>query len=243
MSSAERQVEHEVERGGAPVPRPAGPAGCRPRPGGRRSPPRRSWTSGGSTPRGSPAGPGPARQRPGRGSARSSRGRASTSFHSSTSASGMGSVMLICITIGRQAICGYTSPGSAAPRSTVRSAAPGLSARATSAVQVTGIAVAHRELGELVDEQPGTDGDLHDPLAELARGPTPGHRPRPSSANRLGTGRPNAPWWAGCREVEKPIAPAVHRLPQRARASCRSRRRSRPAPRRPARTGATASGR
>ena len=42
------------------------------------------------------------------------------------------------MTIGRHAICGYTSPGSAAPRTTVRSAAPGLSARATSAVHVTG---------------------------------------------------------------------------------------------------------
>ena len=50
---------------------------------------------------------------------------------------------------------------------------------------------------------------------------TPGARPCPArraptvraytsstSAKRLGTGRPNAPWWVGWRDVENPMAPA-----------------------------------
>src|SRR5436309_3433638 len=60
---------------------------------------------------------------------------ASTSFHSSIWPSGAGSLRPTCMTMGRHAICGYTSPGSAEARSTVRSAAPGLSRRETRAVQ------------------------------------------------------------------------------------------------------------
>ena len=73
------------------------------------------------------------------------------------------------MTIGRHAICGYTSPGSAAPRSTVRSAAPGLSAARDERGPRDRDAVLHRELGELLEPQPGPDRHLDDALADLAQ--------------------------------------------------------------------------
>jgi len=121
--------------------------------------------------------------------ARASRGSASTSFHSSIAASGVGSVSVICMTIGRQAICGYTSPGSSPPRLTVRIAAPGLSARVTSAVQVTGIPYRTARAENSLTNIPG-------PI-EICMIPWPADpstaaiaATSSTSANRLGTGRP-----------------------------------------------------
>ena len=174
----EREVEQEVERRGAPlggelVERDVDDVAV-----AAPSPRRSSWTSGGSS-----ASRVTSRARSRHAGVAVERrpllaGTASTSFHTSISANGTGSVMAICITIGRQAICGYTSPGSAAPRSTVRSAAPGLSVRVTSAVQVTGDVVRDGQLGELVEEQPGPDRHLDDALAQLAEHRRPARRPR-----------------------------------------------------------------
>ena len=106
-----------------------------------------------------------------------------------------------------------------------------------------GHAVLHRQLRELVHEEAGPDRHLEHALAQLAQHRGQGVHLARRSAKRLGTGRPNAPWWLGWRDVENPMAPSLHGLAQEVAHRVDLVGRWRVAPRRRARRGAAWSGR
>ncbi len=245
MSSLEGEVEHEVEGRRAALGRQLGRAGCRPA---------SWWMPVSSTLDLRPAvAPRLERRRAGPVAPRRHRGRASA-----RSLAGSGEHLLPLVDLAERDRVGQARSASRsagrrsagrprraarAPRSTVRSAAPGLSARATSAVQVTGMPLRTASSENWSSQQPGPDRHLARRPCRARRAPTRSRTTSSTSANRLGTGRPNAPWWAGWRDVENPMAPA----------SIASRTRplhrvdlvgGRPAaPRRRARTAAASSGR
>ena len=219
----ERQVDHDVEPVRRPAVRPARPVVGPPASSRWRSV---SWIVARVETVAPDAGvvPGPvAPRRVARStSARSSCGTESTSSNDSGVGNGNGSASVTCITSGRQAIWGHTSP----PRSSVADEGRHPASGPEEAGQERGPrdrpAGVLGELGELVEEEARPHGGLHDAPPGVPEGP--GQRLDLVVRRRAGSGPAcrRRRLWVGACEVEKPMAPAAMASSTMARISATS---------------------